>query len=78
MVTEEAIQSPGTATGKGKVYSAVVVKDGKKTTVKTTAQNGLFDDGPMTLGTIDTIEDMFYTAAIRQDGKKTCVQDDHY
>ena len=34
--------------------------------------------GPMTLGTIDMIEDMVYAAAIQQHGKKTCVQDDHY
>ena len=76
-MTEEAIQSPGTATGKGKVYSAVVVKDGKKTTVKTTVQK-LLDDSAMSLGTIDTIEDMVYDAVIKQDGKKTCIQDNHH
>ena len=72
--TEEAILSPGTVTGKGKVYSAVVVKNGKKTTVKTTVQK-LLDDSAMSLGTIDTIEDMVYDAVIKQDGKKTCIQD---
>ena len=74
-MTEEAIQS--TATGKGKVYSAVVVKDGKKTTVKTTVKK-LLDDSAMSLGTIDTIEDMVYAAVIKQDGKKTCIQDNHH
>ena len=76
-MTGEAIQPPDIAIAKGKVYSAVVVKDGKKTTVKTTVQK-LLDDSAMSLGTIDTIEDMVYDAVIKQDGKKTCIQDNHH
>ena len=50
------------------VYSAVVVKDGKKTTVKTTAQTSSTSD------TVQPAEGMVYSAVIRQDGKKTSVK----
>ena len=68
---EEGIQQHDRATGKGRVYSAVVRKDGKKITVKTTALN---DDD---LDMIDTIEETVYDSAIRQHGHMTCVVTDH-
>ena len=68
---EEGIQQQDRATGRGRVYSAVVRKDGKKTTVKTTALN---DDN---LDMIDTIEESVYDSAIRQHGHMTCVVTDH-
>ena len=55
----------------GLVYSTVVVKDGKKTTVKTTAQTSSTSD---TVKPVDVIEGMVYSAVIRQDGKKTSVK----
>ena len=71
------IQQPAPDTSnEGLVYSAVVVKDGKKTTVKTmaTTQN---EDNEQTSSTSDTVqpaEGMVYSAVIRQDGKKTSVK----
>ena len=64
VITETQDTSDG-----GMVYSAVVRKDGKKTTVITTAQ--------LTSSTSDTVqpaEGMVYSAVIRQDGKKTTVK----
>ena len=61
----------------GLVYSAVVRKDGKKTTVKTPAEN---EDSQQTSSTSDTvqpvevIEELVYSSVIRQDGKKTSVK----
>ena len=71
MITETRDTSDG-----GMVYSAVVRKDGKKTTVKTmtTTQN---EDSEQTSSTSDTVqpaEGMVYSAVIRQDGKKTSVK----
>ena len=66
VITETQDTSDG-----GMVYSTAVVKDGKKTTVKTTAQTS------STSGTVqpeDVIEGMVYSAVIRQDGKKTSVK----
>ena len=48
-----------------------VVKDDKKTTVKTTAQTSSTSD---TVQPVDVIEGMVYSAVIRQDGKKTSVK----
>ena len=66
VITEARDTSDG-----GMVYSAVVVKDGKKTTVKTTAQTSSTSD---TVQPEDVIEGMVYSAVIRQDGKKTSVK----
>ena len=71
VITEARDTSDG-----GMVYSTVVRKDGKKTTVKTmtTTQN---EDNEQTSSTSDTVqpaEGMVYSAVIRQDGKKTSVK----
>ena len=71
VITEARDTSDG-----GMVYSTVVRKDGKKTTVKTmtTTQN---EDSEQTSSTSDTVqpaEGMVYSAVIRQDGKKTSVK----
>ena len=60
----------------GLVYSAVVVKDSKKTTVKTmaTTQNEQTSSTSDTVQPVDVIEGMVYSAVIRQDGKKTSVK----
>ena len=68
------IQQPAPDTSnEGLVYSAVVVKDGKKTTVKTmaTTQN---EQTSSTSDTVQPVEGMVYSAVIRQDGKKTSVK----
>ena len=52
-------------------WSAVVVKDGKKTTIKTTAQTSSTSD---IVQPVEVIEGMVYSAVIRQDGKKTSVK----
>ena len=68
------IQQPAPDTSnEGLVYSAVVVKDGKKTTVKTmvTTQN---EQTSSTSDTVQPAEGMVYSAVIRQDGKKTSVK----
>ena len=68
------IQQPASDTSnEGLVYSAVVVKDGKKTTVKTmaTTQN---EQTSSTSDTVQPAEGMVYSAVIRQDGKKTSVK----
>ena len=66
MITETQDTSDG-----GMVYSAVVHKDGKKTTVKTTAQTSSTSD---TVQPVDVIEGMVYSAVICQDGRKTTVK----
>ena len=66
VITETQDTSDG-----GMVYSAVVHKDGKKTTVKTTAQTSNTSD---TVQPVDVIEGMVYCAVIRQDGRKTTVK----
>ena len=71
VITEARDTSDG-----GMVYSTVVRKDGKKTTVKTmtTTQN---EDNEQTSSTSDTVqpaEGMVYSAVIHQDGKKTSVK----
>ena len=60
----------------GLVYSAVVVKDGKKTTVKTmaTPQDEDTEQTPDTVQPVDVIDGMVYSAVIRRDGKKTSVK----
>ena len=71
------IQQPAPDTSnEGLVYSAVVVKDGKKTTVKTmaTTQNEQTSSTSDTVQPVDVIEGMVYSAVIRQDGKKTSVK----
>ena len=68
------IQQPAPDTSnEGLVYSAVVVKDGKKTTVKTmaTTQN---EQTSSTSDTVQPAEGMVYSAVICQDGKKTSVK----
>ena len=68
------IQQPTPDTSnEGLVYSAVVVKDGKKTTVKTmaTTQN---EQTSSTSDTVQPAEGTVYSAVIRQDGKKTSVK----
>ena len=63
------IQLPPDTSNEGLVYSAVVVKDDKKTTVKTIAQTSSTSD------TVQPAEGMVYSAVIRQDGKKISVKD---
>ena len=68
-------ETPDTS-NEGLVYSAVVVKDGKKTTVKTmaTPQDEDTEQSPDTVQPADVIDGMVYSAVIRQDGKKTSVK----
>ena len=65
------ITEPQDTSDGGMVYSAVVRKDCKKTTVKTTAQTSSTSD---TVQPVDVIEGMVYSAVMRQDGKKTTVK----
>ena len=65
-------ETPETS-NEGFVYSAVVVKDGKKTTVKTMA-TPQDEDTEQTPDTVQPTEGMVYSAVIRQDGKKTSVK----
>ena len=58
----------------GMVYSAVVRKDGKKTTVKTTAQNGVLDDSQQQPPPDTSNEGLVYSAVVVKDGKKTTVK----
>ena len=58
----------------GMVYSAVVRKDGKKTTVKTTAQNGVLDDSQQQPAPDTSNEGLVYSAVVRKDGKMTTVK----
>ena len=67
------IQPASDTSNEGLVYSAVVVKDGKKTTVKTmdTTQN---EQTSSTSDTVQPAEGMVYSAVIHQDGKKISVK----
>ena len=65
-------EAPDTS-NEGLVYSTVVVKDGKKTTVKTMA-TPQDEDTEQTPDTVQPTEGMLYSAVIRQDGKKTSVK----
>ena len=58
----------------GVVYSAVVCKDGKKTTAKTTAQNGVLDDSQQQPAPDTSNEGLVYSAVVVKDGKKTTVK----
>ena len=58
----------------GMVYSAVVRKDGKKTTVKTTAQNGVLHDSQQQPAPDTSNEGLVYSAVVVKDGKKTTVK----
>ena len=69
VITETQDTSDG-----GMVYSAVVRKDGKKTTVKTTAQNGVLDDSQQQPAPDTSNEGLVYSAVVRKDGKKTTVK----
>ena len=64
-------EAPG---NEGLVYSAVVVKDGKKTTVKTIAQNGVLDDSQQQPAPDTSNEELVYSAVVVKDGKKTTVK----
>ena len=71
------IQQPAPDTSnEGLIYSAVVVKDGKKTTaVKQWPQHRMNRPaGSSTSDTVQPAEGMVYSAVIRQDGKKTSVK----
>ena len=69
------IQQPAPDTSnEGLVYSAVVVKDGKKTTVKTTAQDGVFDDSQQQPPPDTSNEGLVYSAVVVKDGKKTTIK----
>ena len=63
-------EATNNTSNEGLVYSAVVVKDGKKTTVKTMATP---QDEDTTPDTVQPTEGMVYSAVVRQDGKKTTV-----
>ena len=65
-------ETPDTS-NEGLVYSAVVVKDGKKTTVKTMA-TPQDEDTEQTPDTVQPTEGMVCSAVVRQDGKKTTVK----
>ena len=69
VITETQDTSDG-----GMVYSAVVRKDGKKTTVKTTAQNGVLDDSQQQPVPDTSNEGLVYSAVVVKDGKKTTVK----
>ena len=69
VITETQDTSDG-----GMVYSAVVRKDGKKTTVKTTAQNGILDDSQQQPAQDTSNEGLVYSAVVVKDGKKTTVK----
>ena len=69
VITETQDTSDG-----GMVYSAVVRKDGKKTTVKTTAQNGVLDDSQQQPPPDTSNEGLVYSAVVVKDGKKTTVK----
>ena len=69
VITETQDTSDG-----GMVYSAVVRKDGKKTTVKTTAQNGVLDDSQQQPAPDTSNEGLVYSAVVVKDGKKTTVK----
>ena len=56
------------------VYSAVVCKNGKKTTVKTIAQNGVLDDSQQQPAPDTSNEGLVYSAVVVKDGKKTTVK----
>ena len=56
------------------VYSAVVRKDGRKTTVKTIAQNGVLDDSQQQPAPDTSNEGLVYSAVVVKDGKKTTVK----
>ena len=58
----------------GMVYSAVVRKDGKKTTVKTTAHNEVLDDSQQQPAPDTSNEGLVYSAVVVKDGKKTTVK----
>ena len=66
-------EATNNTSNEGLVYSAVVVKDGKKTTVKTMA-TPQDEDTEQTPDTVQPTEGMVYSAVIRQDGKKTSVK----
>ena len=69
VITETQDTSDG-----GMVYSAVVRKDCKKTTVKTTAQNGVLDDSQQQPAPDTSNEGLVYSAVVVKDGKKTTVK----
>ena len=69
VITETQDTSDG-----GMVYSAVVRKDGKKTTVKTTAKNGVLDDSQQQPAPDTSNEGLVYSAVVVKDGKKTTVK----
>ena len=71
-LAEQRDDTPDTS-NEGLVYSAVVVKDGKKTTVKTMA-TPQDEDTEQTPDTVQPTEGMVYSAVVRQDGKKTSVK----
>ena len=68
------IQPASDISNGGLVYSAVVRKDGKKTTVKTTAQNGVLDDSQQEPAPDTSNEGLVYSAVVVKDGKKTTVK----
>ena len=69
VITETQDTSDG-----GMVYSAVIRKDGKKTTVKTTAKNGVLDDSQQQPPPDTSNEGLVYSAVVVKDGKKTTVK----
>ena len=69
VITETQDTSDG-----GMVYSAVVRKDGKKTTVKTTSKNGVLDDSQQQPAPDTSNEGLVYSAVVIKDGKKTTVK----
>ena len=69
VITETQDTSDG-----GMVYSAVIRKDGKKTTVKTTAQNGVLDNSQQQPAPDTSNEGLVYSAVVVKDGKKTTVK----
>ena len=69
VITETKDTSDG-----GMVYSAVVCKDGKKTTVKTTAQNGVLEDSQQQPAPDTSNDGLVYSAVVVKDGKKTTVK----
>ena len=69
VITETQDTSDG-----GMVYSAVVRKDGKKTTVKTTPQDGVLDDSQQQPASDTSNEELVYSAVVVKDGKKTTVK----
>ena len=73
VITETQLDSQVTSDC-GMMYSAVVHEDGKKTTVTTTAQNGVHDDNQHQPPPDTSNEGLVYSAVVVKDGKKTTVK----